>query len=84
MQIESVSKLVNNGRIFSVEFIKRTDGSRRRMVARTGVRSAGGELNYDPASHNLITVYDMVKRGFRNIPVDNILSLKANGKTYKI
>lgn len=83
MEIEFVSNLVKNGKIFSVEFIKRTNGQMRRMVARTGVRSEGGSLNYDPHYHNLITVYDMEKRGFRNIPVDNIISLKAGGNTYK-
>lgn len=83
MQIEFVSKLVKNGKIFSVEFIKRTDGKIRRMVARTGVHSGGGDLPYDPTIHNLITVYDMNKKGFRNIPVDNIISLRAGGKTYQ-
>lgn len=83
MEIEFVSNLVKNGKIFSVDFVKRTDGSMRKMVARTGVRSEGGELNYDPSVHNLITVYDMEKRGFRNIPVDNIVTLKAGGNTYK-
>lgn len=83
MEIDFVSGLVKNGKIFSVEFIKRTDGSLRRMTARTGVRSGGGELNYDPGIHNLITVYDMGKRGFRSIPVDNIIALKAGGNTYK-
>lgn len=84
MEIEFVSNLVKNGKIFSVEFIKRTDGRIRHMVARTGVRSHGsGEAPYDAHYHNLITVYDMAKRGFRNIPVDNILTLKAGGKTYQ-
>lgn len=82
MEIDFVSELVKTGRIFSVEFIKRTDGQIRKMVARTGVKSAGGDLNYDPHYHNLITVFDMGKRGFRSIPVDNIISLKVDGRIY--
>ena len=62
------------GKFFSVDFIKRSDGGQRHMIARTGVHShlRGGELSFDPAAHNLVIVYDVVARGYRSIPLDGI------------
>jgi hypothetical protein len=81
MDLDQVKKLVSDGKFFSVEFIKRSDGQLRRMLARTGVTSGltGEGRNYNPDTHNLITVFDVQKRAYRNIPVDNITWIKAHG-----
>lgn len=50
------------GEVFTVCFIKRTDGTRRVMNARFGVKRhlRGGELKYVPAEKRLLgPVYDM-------------------------
>lgn len=69
------------GRIFSLVFVKRTTGEEREMVCRLGVTAhlKGGVKAYDAAAHNLITVFDMVKGGYRSIPVENVLRVKVSG-----
>lgn len=72
-----------NGRFFTVEFVKK-DGSVRRMNCRTGVKrySNGGR----PTTAHIakyVTVYDVVKRGYRTINADRILSLKCGGTEFR-
>jgi len=75
---------IRSGRIFSVTFVKRTDGTERKMVARLGVRShlQGGESAYDASDENLIVVFDCQKREYRAIPVEGILAMKVDGQVY--
>jgi hypothetical protein len=86
MSEDEIKKLVEQtkGRIFSVEFIKRTDNTFRKMLCRTGVRKyiRGGGRNYSPEKKNLLSVFDMKKIGYRMIPVENILEIRVNGQTY--
>ena len=69
------------GRIFSLAFVKRTTGEVREMVCRRGVTAhlKGGPAAYNAAEKNLITVYDMQKNGYRSIPVENVLRVKRDG-----
>jgi hypothetical protein len=72
-----VDRILNsNGKIFSVEFIKK-DGSRRLMNCRLGVTKhlKGGSSTLDPNQY--ITVYDMQSKGYRAINVDTIIDLKG-------
>ena len=73
-----------NGRIFSVTFVKRTDGSIRDMLCRTGVAKhlKGGEPAYDALSKGLMTVYSLDAQGYRNINLDSVLSAKVDGVVY--
>jgi hypothetical protein len=73
-----------NGRIFNVEFYKK-DGSLRKMTARIGVRKhlVGGRNNTSHIS-KYITVYDMVKYGYRTVNIDTVVSLQVNGSTYLV
>lgn len=82
---EFVDRARESGHIFAVEFIKRTDGSIREMLCRTGVTKGthGGSMGYKPEDHGLLSVYDMQKQGFRSIPVENILHLSMNGQRYE-
>ncbi len=76
---------LDDGRIFSVLFIKKTTGEKRKMLARRGVAAHkhGGELKYDPESHGLFPVFDIEKLGYRMIPVENIIELRHHGKIEK-
>jgi hypothetical protein len=73
------------GRIFTVDFIKRTNGELRTMVCRRGVRKGitGRGMNYDPLSKALLTVFDVQKNAYRMISLDNLVSLKMGGKTWR-
>jgi hypothetical protein len=72
------------GKFFTVEFIKRTDNTLRRMNARTGVKKhlVGGDQAYNPREKDLIVVFDMEKLAHRSIPIENIKKLKFAGTTY--
>ena len=74
------------GKIFVVEFTKRTDGSLRVMRCTTNYTSklAGGELAYDANDKQLIPVYDLDKRGFRSIPTDAVIRIRALGNNYEV
>lgn len=82
---EFVDRARESGHIFAVEFVKRTDGTIREMLCRTGVTKGthGGSMGYDPADHGLLSVYDMQKGGFRSVPVENILHLSMDGQRYE-
>ena len=73
-----------NGRIFSVDFIKRTTGELRTMNCRTGVTKhlKGGEPAYDALSKGLMTVYSLDSQGYRSINLDGVLTAKVDGKIY--
>jgi hypothetical protein len=74
------------GKFFTVSFIKRTDGTRRVMNARLGVKAflKGGTLPYDPEAKRLIPVYDVQKRAYRMINVDTIFNLKIGQQEYNV
>lgn len=81
MKLPELKRMVGDGRFFSVKFRKRTDGSHRTMTCRVGVRpTGGGERSYDPDKHDLLTVWSVRDRGYRSIPVDGILELRAHGR----
>ena len=85
-KIKQVKKMLqdNNktGNIYSVSFQKRTDGSIRKMICRGKVFKAlrGGTLKFNPLERDLVQVYDMRKKGYRLVPCENVISIKAKGK----
>ena len=72
------------GRVFQIEFIKRTTGELRKMNARLGVSKnvTGKGLAFNPKSNNLIVCWDMQKGAHRMISVENIKKIKLNGIEY--
>jgi len=56
------------------------------MICRLGVTShlRGGELGYEPKKYGLVTVYSVDAKGYRQIPLDNILDIIVAGRIYKI
>jgi hypothetical protein len=82
-------KLLKNewsGKFFSVVFIKRTDGTIRKMNCRTGVQKGTlkQELKFIPEQKDLKSVYDIKKKDFRFISLDNIKQIKMNKINYKV
>lgn len=63
MTLSEFKDATDSGQIFTVEFIKRSNGELRSMTARRGVKKGvkGVGMSYNPADHNLLTVYDMKK-----------------------
>jgi len=86
--LKAAAELLANtkGRIFSVKFVKRTDGQTRTMVARTGVKVhlKGGAAAYSFSANALLPVWDMQAKGYRSIPLDGIISLREGGEEFVI
>ena len=74
----------SNKKIFTVTFEKK-DGSIRKMNAMRGVRKGvkGVGHSFSPSEKNLLTVYDMQIREFRFVNLNNVISFKANRKTFQ-
>lgn len=85
--VESAVKLIKstNGTIFSVQFTK-ADGSTRVLNGRTGVHKGvtGKGQAYDPAEHDLLTVYDMQKKAYRMVRTTTIKLVTVGGVTYSV
>lgn len=81
MKVNEFKEMVADGKIFTVEFIKK-DGTLRKMNARLGVKKhlKGGTLAFDPSERNLLPVFDMQKEGYRMINASTILTIKIGGK----
>jgi hypothetical protein len=85
IDLPHIREAAADGTIFSVTFRKRTDGTIREMVCRTGVKAhlKGGEKKFDDREKKLLTVYDVQKNGYRSIPLDAIIRVKIHGKVYE-
>ena len=67
----------DKGKFFCIFFARRSDGKLRKMICRTGVpgKPGGPGLAFDPIKKNLLSVYDIVKKKHRFIPLENVLCL---------
>ena len=76
----------SKGRVFGVQFIKRSTGEVRNMSARTGVAKyvTGEGLKFSPSKKNLIAIFDMNKQGYRMINLEGITSLRMNGSVMEV
>ena len=83
MIVENLLRETENKRIFTVTFVKE-DGSIRKMNAMRGVRKGvkGVGLKFNPSDKNLLSVYDMQKKGFRFVNLDDVISFTANKKHF--
>lgn len=96
--IKTVADLIgvigDTEKYFTVEFIKRTTGETRVMVARTGVSKGvtGVGRKFKPEDKNLLGVYEQVRGEggrftdgqFRMINVPGITKISAGGKNYTV
>jgi len=74
------------GRIFTAKFIKRGDNEVRIMQARIGVKKYlktpnGTGRAWKDKDHNLTTVFDMQKKGYRCIPHEGVYEIKCGRMT---
>lgn len=89
----------SKGKIFSVTFIKRSTGSKRRMVGRTGVTQGvtGEGKAFNAADHDLLTVFELVTdpirekgrvrnmgKQWRHVSIEGITSLRIAGKEFQV
>lgn len=80
----------NDGHMFSVKFVKRTDGSVRDMNCRKGVKkfTNGGSLAFDPKKKNLVCVWEAntqnPEKAYRMISLDSLLEVKMNGSVFSV
>ena len=87
-KVDKVMNLVEKaqGRIFSVEFIKK-DGTIRKMTCRREVHkySKGGKAGYEVNPLN-VGVYEFCQRqgkeAYRNFNADRVLKMKVDGVEY--
>ena len=70
----------NNGRFFSVKFVKK-DGSIRKRVKK-GL--SGGGAKYNPVERGLLAVYDVQKGAYRSLNFDTLQEFKLGGISYKV
>lgn len=92
MTLEEFVGRTAGGKIFTITFIKRTNGETRMMNCRRGVRKGvkGVGLKFKPEEKKLLVVYDMQKietegeRGaFRMVNLETLIELKLDGKIWK-
>lgn len=85
MLVQDLLRETSNKKIFTVTFRKRTTGELRTMNAMRGVRKgvSGEGLPFDPSEKNLLTVYDMKKRGHRFVNLNDVISFTANRKKFQ-
>ena len=81
---QGMIKNCKGSQFFTVEFVKRIDGSTRIMNCRKGVQKGlkGGALSFNPTDHKLVGVYDIPKGGHRFISLDEIKRVSMGGKRY--
>lgn len=92
LTLKEFIEATENGKVFTVEFVKRTNNELRKMNCRRGVTKGvkGVGLSYNPAEKNLLGVYDMQaiesgkdeKGAFRMINLESLKTLKLGGKAY--
>jgi len=82
-KVETLKKIANTGKIFSVEFIKK-NGETRRMTCRAGVKKyLRGGVNTTRHIPKYLTVYSMQDRGYRNININTTKKIKFAGEEIK-
>lgn len=79
-------KGLEDGKFFTVVFRKRTTGELREMNCRQRVvkHLRGGEAAYSFESKGLVSVYDVVKKGYRCFALNALMVVKANGEEYVV
>jgi hypothetical protein len=86
-KLEAAQKIRDTkGKMFTVTFIKKSNGEKRTMNARLGVKAylRGGVLPYDPNTKGLIPVYDIQSKDYRMVNIQGIVNLKTGGIEYNV
>jgi hypothetical protein len=74
------------GRLFSVTFIKRSDGTERTIVARVGTTRGQQQkgMRFNPRNRKLIVVFDLADRKYKCIPIEGIEAVCGRGRRYRV
>ncbi|MHC4336645.1 MAG: AP2 domain-containing protein [Planctomycetota bacterium] len=74
------------GRLFSVTFIKRSDGTERTVVARVGVTRGQKHkgMPFNPRERKLVVVFDVCERKYKCIPIEGIEAVCCRGRRYRV
>lgn len=75
--VKNFKKLVGD-KFFAVTFKKKTNGEKRRMIARLGVRKYQ-QGRGRPAKPGLVCVWDLVARQYRSFYINSLRRLKFSG-----
>lgn len=69
----------DNGKFFTVKFVKRSTGELRTMNCRLGVTKhlKGGTKSYNDKDHKLVTVYDLKSEGYRCIALEGVTEVNG-------
>ena len=75
-----------NGKVYRATIVKRTTNEIRHLTGRLGVSRGvtGAGMKYDPATKNLMTVYDFQKEGYRMINLETLTEVAFQGQVYKL
>ena len=92
MNAKELLKEMQSGKLFSCEFVKRSTGERRLMLARTGVKIGltGAGSSYNFTEKNLLPVVDMniynktknINDSRKAIPLEKIIWVQIGGVKY--
>ena len=92
MNAQQLLKEMQSGKLFSCEFIKRSNNERRTILARTGVKIGltGSGSSYNFTEKNLLPVVDMnlynktkeINKSRRAIPLDGVIWVQIGGVKY--
>lgn len=82
MNRNELLKVLESQKIVGLKFIKRSTGEVRTMSARIGVvkNIVGTGKSFSDEEKQLVTVWDMNASGYRSVPCENVLEVKANGE----
>lgn len=76
-------ELLNSGKFISVDFVK-ANGEKSKVSGRAGVKKyTKGGASTIREHKEYITLFDL-KRGYRNVNVNNITAIRANGKEFNL
>lgn len=86
LNIKDALRIMKTGKIFSVKFITRADGSPRTLVGRMGVKryikkKPVHPKTYDAAKMGLLVVFDLDKMAYRSVPIDSIVEINGTSVT---
>jgi hypothetical protein len=78
-KVEVLQRMLASGKIFSIEFIKRTTLEPRKMLCRGGVHSylTGGGKKFEPSEKRLSLVFDMQAKGYRMVSWEGIVAING-------
>jgi len=82
-----MEKELASGRFFSAKFVKRTDNTLRNMTCQcrpTKRGIGGGKKRKSRSQTGLLTVYDVVKQGYRTVNLSGVRRLRMHGIEYRV